>query len=115
VSDAKKLGIPDPIAPRPIRRPSRLTDGAASHVFESPESYYRQLFFDLVDNASGGIANRFNSEIFTFLAQVEKAIVNSSVSTKFISDFYGNDLDAERLQLHVEMFRDIINSRNKQV
>jgi len=115
VSDAKRLGLSDPVIPRAIRRPTRLREGSDGHVFESPESYYRQLFLDLIDNASSGIAVRFSTEIFTFLGKVEMAIVDSSLSTKFIGDFYGDDLDAERLQLHVRMFHDVIQSQDKQV
>jgi Domain of unknown function (DUF4371) len=115
VDEAKGLGLSDPVVPRIAKRPARLAEGTPSHVFKSPESYYRQLFFDLVDNASAGIVCRFSSEIFTFLGQVETAIVNSSSSTKFISDFYGDDLDSDRLQLHVKMFQDVAHLRNKKV
>lgn len=114
VSEAKRLRIADPVVPRTVRRPARLAEGATNYAFESPESYYRHLFFDQVDNASAVIAGRFNTEIFTFLEQVEIAIVKSSLSTKIISDFYG-DVGAERLQLHVRMFHDVIRSRNTEV
>lgn len=115
VSDARRLRVSDPVLPRAVRMPARLREGSECHVFDSAEGYYRQLFFDLIDNASAGIEGRFNTEIFTFLGKVEMAIVNSSLSTAFISDFYADDLDAERLQLHVRMFHDILHSRNKKV
>jgi len=115
VSDARRLGLSDPVVPRAVRMPARLREGSERHVFNSAEGYYRQLFFDLIDNASAGIEGRFNKDIFTFLGKVEMAIINSSLSTTFISDFYADDLDAKRLQLHVKMLHDVLRSRNKQV
>ena len=113
--EAQELGIDGPVIPRTRRAPRRLEDGADGHTSASAEQYYRFTFTELIDAALGGIENRFVSETWTFLSEVELALITKPVKTELISTFYRSDLDAERLNLHVSMFHDLIQQQGRQV
>ena len=81
----------------------RLDSGPNGHAFATPEEFYRQIFTALIDTALGGIESRFSSDTWTFLAEVESALVSQPVTTAVISDFYGSDLNGDRLDLHVRL------------
>ena len=63
------------------------------------------------------IEGRFSSDTWTFLAEVESALVSQPVTTKVISDFHGSDLNTngDRLDLDVSMFHDLMPQQGKQV
>jgi hypothetical protein len=110
---AEGLGVDEPVLPRIRRVPRRLDDqdeGSHGHVFPTPEKYYQQQFLSLIDAAAVAIADRFHSDTWTFLSDAESALITRD--TAVISNFYGTDLDADRLKLHVEMFHDLANQKN---
>jgi len=113
--EACVLGIDAPVIPRTRRAPRRLDSGPDGHSFTTPEEFYRQTFIALIDTALGGIEGRFSSDTWTFLAEVESALVSQPVTTAVISDFYGSDLNVDRLDLHVSMFHDLMRQQGKTV
>ena len=113
--EACVLGIDAPVIPRTRRAPRRLDSGPDGHSFTTPEEFYRQTFIALIDTALGGIEGRFSSDTWTFLAEVESALVSQPVTTAVISDFYGSDLNGDRLDLHVSMFHDLMRQQGKTV
>jgi hypothetical protein len=115
VDDAAALGVDAPDVPRVRRAPRRLDDGAQAHHFQTPEDFYRQQYIALIDAATAGIEDRFKSSTWNFLSQVESAFIKQPIDTTFISNFYGSDLDADRLQLHVGMFHDVMLQKHEQV
>lgn len=111
----QELGLDQPSVPRYRRAPRRLDDGSDGYVFSSPEAYYRQQYAALIDTALGAVESRYASDTWDFLSDVESALLTKPVQTAVISNFYGSDLNADRLQLHVSMFHDWIEENNKQV
>ena len=61
------------------------------------------------------IEGRFNSTTWSFLSQVESALITNPVNTAIISDFYTTDIDAKRLTLHVSMFHDLFKQQGRHV
>jgi hypothetical protein len=45
--------------PRPKRLPKRLDEGSATTTFDKPEDYFRTIYFNILDEATGCIENRF--------------------------------------------------------
>ena len=50
----------DPTLPRYRKQPRRYNDGEASNRFESPKTYFKQLYFEVIDLCHGELSNRFS-------------------------------------------------------
>jgi len=102
VAEAEKLGLDEPSVPRKRRIPRRFDDGSEGHTFPTPERFYQQQYFALIDTALGSLDSRFASDTWKFFADVERALTapNTSADVGVISDFFGDDLDGDRLKLH---------------
>jgi len=69
----------------------------------------------LIDTALGSLDSRFASDTWKFFADVERALTapNTSDDVGVISDFFGDDLDGDRLKLHIRpsMFHELLQQR----
>jgi len=83
-------------------------------MFATPKSYFQQQYVAVIDTALGAIESRFASDTWNFLSDVESALITVPVDTN-VSDFYGSDVDAERLKLHVSMFHDMLLQKQSRV
>jgi hypothetical protein len=110
---ASDLGIEEPVVPRTRRAPRRVEEGSPAHVFSTAEHYYKQQYFQLIDTALSAIKDRFESDTWQFLSMAERALISTPSNTAVLSDFYKDDINAARLELHTTMLHDII-SKNKQ-
>ena len=113
----KKINIDEPILPRQRRAPGRLDDGAPPHQFTSTADFYWPLYFEVFYIALQALDKRFKSDTLNRIARAESLLTNGiphadngSVLNEIIS-FYGNDIHAERLRLHINMLHDIIQQR----
>jgi Domain of unknown function (DUF4371)/hAT family C-terminal dimerisation region len=113
--NASRLGLDEPTLPRIRRFPRRLDEGSQGHVFDTAEEYYRHQYLQLVDAAKAAIDNRFASDTWNFLSSAESALVTVPVDTHVISNFYGSDIDEDRLNLHATMLHDITHHRKLQM
>lgn len=108
---AKRLRIDEPVVPRVRRRPARFETGTAeAHNFPDPESYYRQMYFEIVDAAIASLETRFNSVSYNKVKDLERSILRCATidcsDITSITALY-SELSSDRLQLHFDMFRDI--------
>ncbi len=101
IEEAKRLGIEDPILPRTRQISRRLDEGRQGTQFEfqTPELYYKRLYFELIDNALRGLENRFASDTWNFLAAAEKSLVTNPVDVNLISSFYGTDVEGDKTEI----------------
>ena len=79
---AESIGKTDPpVLPRYRRVPKRLDAGDKNHIymFQDPEEYHRQHYFQVMDSCYGELARslRFEQNGFTVASHIETIIMNS--------------------------------------
>jgi len=70
------------------------------------------VYLSLIDSTTVAIESRFESERWNFLSAAESAFIDKPVDTRVISKFYGSDVDVDRLQLHVNMYHDLMEQKH---
>ena len=78
-----------------------------------PEDYSRQryichLLIQLLLRSKAGS----NPKDGIFCLLLESAFIAKPVDTSVISKFYGSDVDVDRLQLHVNMYHDLMEQKH---
>ena len=64
---------------------------------------------EVFDNAVASLKNRFKTHVMEHLVKLEKFATGSEVvSAETVVKFYGSDFDADRLNLHRDMFLDAV-------
>jgi hypothetical protein len=116
-SSAVSLGIDPPALPRPRRIPRRVDHGSSSpqHEDQCVEDIYRRLYFTSVDAAISCLSSRFQNPSFQLAHTIESTsieVVNTGKvpPLQTILTHYGDDIDASRLMLHLEMLGDVCRS-----
>ena len=108
-----------PALPRQKRIPRRHDQGAENHHFTTPDEYFRQQYFEVLDTMIGELAKRFSQASFSFLQEAEKAIIDScngmhvELSENFQKACEG-DLDVNLLATQLLMLPDVIKTANQQ-
>ena len=74
VSTARKHSIGEPELPRQRRRPVHYENSSNTHVFTTPVSYYRKIFFEACDLLHGELEQRFSSQHITSIIAIEKKL-----------------------------------------
>lgn len=111
VEGAKDLDLDIPKIPR-VRRPStRLDTASTSHAFTTPANFYKKMYIEILDNVLASMRDRFESEVSKRLVHFEKFIIGTECNAEPISSFYKDDLDADQLRTHHQLFLDILRSR----
>lgn len=54
-----------------------MNDGDANFRFATPEGYYRQQYYEIMDDLSGELDARFDQMGFNLVAKVEALILDS--------------------------------------
>lgn len=110
------LDIEDPILPRRRKIPKRLDDKPETHhTFNDPKSYFRQIYYEVVDMAISRLDDRKHKQLSEHLENMELFATGKTVSGDRILEFYQNDFDASRLVLHRNMFLDIATQKNETI
>ena len=108
-----------PALPRQKRIPRRHDQGAENHHFTTPDEYFRQQYFEVLDTMIGELTKRFSQASFCFLQEAEKAIIDScngmhvELSESFRKECEG-DLDVNLLATQLVMLPDVIKTANQQ-
>ena len=123
VEDSKDLTSP-PVLPRcrqPPRRPG--TEGAVGHAFPNPESYFRKQYFEVLDLLTNELKRHFQQKRgLPMAAMIETLLVTAANSTS--TDLgelpeelklYENDIDLKKLKTQLQMFPDLVQTRNVKV
>ncbi|XP_040077567.1 zinc finger MYM-type protein 1-like [Ixodes scapularis] len=112
VSDEEReMEIGAPSVPKRTRQaPRRYDEGSHAHDFNSPEAFYRQWFYLVIDTVHASLRTRFPPEMWHHMTQVEQFVTGETDST-YLCEFCKGDLNAVRLQLHRDMLLDIAKQR----
>ena len=67
----------DFVLPSKRKAPQRFEVGRTGHFFQTPEDYYRKMFFEAYDNMINGIEGRFDQNDFKIYANLQEVILRS--------------------------------------
>ena len=85
---------------------------------DSPVSFYRQIYFEAVDNTLSTIRSRFDQPGFHIYQQLENLLLktvhkeNVKKELNVVSSFYGNDLDVDKLKLQLTLLQDQVSTKS---
>ena len=107
----------DHVLPRPKKMPKRHDGGGSSHIYENPEQFYRQKYYEVTDLVIAEIQRHFNQPTLTLLKEMETLLIEScngkSVQlSSTIEELYQADLNIEKLKLQLAMLPDVISTVN---
>jgi len=109
---SSELKLKKPNEQRIKKIPKKLLQGNnEGHTFSSVREKYKITFYELLDVTLSSLNNRFQKNVINHLCELEKFIIGKEKLVTYVSSFYGIDFDQEKLQLHRDMFLDIVKSR----
>lgn len=126
IAGAEELQLEEPKLPRARRIPKRLqmTGAEENHIFTGPKEYFQKQFYEVLDQVLVSLKERFNSDTMKLLNKFEDFAVGRHESAAELMSSYWKpisetasrvsterDCDTEKLQLHRDMFLDIISQR----
>lgn len=113
---SKQLGISGPIVPRIRKLPSKLDENKrTAYHHAAPRDKYKQLFVQIVDQATQSLLGRFDSFTSGHLQKMERFLLKLDESPENVTKFYREDFDGDRLTLHRDMLLDIARTKNKKL
>lgn len=118
---AEDVGVEKLCLKRSRRTPKHLecSSNNDTHIFSTPEEYFRKIYFEIIDTAVTSLQSRFTSETINLLNMFENFIVgeeNVKVTeiTKFFNIQIGNkeniDFDEKRLRNERDLILNAINN-----
>ena len=91
--------------PRQRKVPKRYDDGLATATFhDSPKLYYRQLYYEAINNIVSGLKNRFEQPGYKVYCNLEQLLTKACQGKdfeeefQFICSFYKDDFQPELLR-----------------
>lgn len=108
--------VDDPKLPRQKRLPKKLdTQGTEQHTFLTTEDYFLQIYNETVDVVNNCVKERYLNTGLQQLLLVEKecvtAITNTNMKLEQTKAFLKDDVDTDRLSLHLSMLGDIAGKK----
>ena len=104
--------IADPQLPRKRKQPQRYEEESApGFQHDAVELYYRQIYYEAIDNALSTIRSRFDQPGFQMYRQLEclllKSFCNENVEKELtaVTSFYGSDLNATQLKVQLSLLQ----------
>ena len=121
VEDSKDLTSP-PMLPRYRQPPRKLGhEGASGHAFTTPDSYFRQQYYEVIDLLSSELKRRFQQKRgVPIAAMIENVLIHATNQTD-IGDLpaeikmYENDVDLIKLKIQLQMLPDLLRTRNTKI
>lgn len=104
--DAEKLGLEEAAKPRTRRVPRRLEATATAgeaHVFEDTKTYYRSVYYTMLDVAHSALQSRFDQESFKIVNCLEETLLNGTIQGLELGLY--PEIDISRLRVQLPMFR----------
>ena len=115
VQEQSLFSISDPALPRKRRAPQRLEVGSSAGDFHlTPESHYRQIFFEAIDHAIQAIQDRFDQPGYAIYQNLEQLILKActgkpyDAELQFVCDFYKEDLSKIQLEAQLPLLRYLV-------
>ena len=104
---ATEFDVSDPVLPRRRKMPQRYETGSATaHFPTTAEDYYRQIYFEVLDNVISTIKASFDQPSYAVYQQSQDHLLKSACgvdcSSEFasVTDFYGDDFSDKQHLLH---------------
>lgn len=108
----------EPVLPRKRKLPRRINDGADSHQFSTPKDYYRQQYFQALDEVTNVLTRSFDQQDMKIALGLEVMLLSACVSEvaipQLVQATYQNDLDFERLKTQLNLLPDLL-IRHKEI
>jgi hAT family C-terminal dimerisation region len=106
---ALNLNVPE--VPRRRKPPLRIDDGAEPTSYQSPEAFYRSIFFAFLDCTINFVRERFDQEAFDIYICAERLLLqaanNETCSTDSslakVTEHFDSDIDKDRLLIQLKM------------
>ena len=96
------------------RVPRRIDTGADCFYHETPRDYFRQKYFEVLDNVCNEISLRFNQKDFSIVADLEQNLMILAAANRqefvipnSVEDLCKGDLDLDKLPIHLRMIPDV--------
>ncbi len=103
--EVEHFSISPPGLPRRHKAPRRFKEGDSESVFpETPNDYYRPIYFEALDLITTSIIDRFNRPGYTFFHNVQNLILKAvqgldyEAELKCVANFYTIDFNYELLK-----------------
>ncbi len=103
--EVEHFSISPPGLPRRHKAPRRFEEGDAESVFpETPDDYYRPIYFEALDLITTSITDRFNRPGYNFFHNVQNLILKAvqgldyEAELKCVANFYTTDFNYELLK-----------------
>jgi hypothetical protein len=108
----------EPTLPRIRRPPGRIDDGAPAHVFESPKSYFKNQYFEVLDLVTGELKKRFQQERGMPVAAVMEKLLLDAAQNVIVTDLPSvldtyKDIDKQRLEIQLKMVPELVRTFNE--
>ena len=108
---SETLEVDEAQLPRRRKVPSREEDGlASSHFHDTPKAYYRQMYYEAVDNTMECLKKRFDQPGYHMYSNLEQLLIKAAMKENFelhfkaVCDFYKNDIKPDILQVQLVTF-----------
>lgn len=112
-TESEQLDLNEPILPK-RRKVSRKVDDMrqTEHNFDDVKQFYRQMYYEIIDMTVTSLTTRFEGDTLKHLRKVEAFALDKAENANYVTSFYKEDFDGDRLALHRNMFLDITSQRN---
>ena len=109
----QELEVSPPTLPRQRKRPSHPESaeaGSTSYTFESPTTYYKQMYYECLDVAMTTIKDRFDQRDFRTYIKLEQLLVKAARGEDYTDEFesvtatFGDDFDVSLLRSQLQVF-----------
>ena len=98
-----------------------MDSGSTAHTFDSPKSYFRKAYFEVLDTAGGELKRRFQQERGMPVAAVLEKMLLDASQISFDDpgalpselEMYSKDIDRHRLFAQLNMLPDLIGTYNE--
>ena len=72
-----QLEVGEPLLPRRRKRPLRYEGLSSCHYPDTPESFYKQIYYECIDSIVNCIQQRFDQPGYKTYQQMEQLLVNA--------------------------------------
>ena len=106
--------IDEPILPRRRKIPRCINDGADPHLYETPQDFHRQNYFQALDEVTNELSRRFDQEDIKIVAAIEKMLLSAAYCDKdivipgVVQETHQNDIQVEPLKAQLKLIPDLI-------
>lgn len=115
IETVTELELDEPRIPRQRKIPKRLESGTTDNYcsFSTPKDFFRKSFFEVFDQMIGSLKRRFQNESIEFFKSLERFVIGQLQDASFITKFYKDDFDNDRLINDRDMFLQLLNRQNE--